>query len=111
MKTMARRWEKRFDELMKESRTGQYRERVEWFVFKLHLAVQAVETQSDGSKLLIFRDGSVYGEESDLAALLALGPRQNCERKQTQPELVGGRNAEKPCRKGNRDAGRVQSRA
>jgi hypothetical protein len=72
MKTMARRWEEKFENVMSDGRRGQYKQRLEWFLFQLHLAVQTVETQSDGSRLLIFSDGSVYGEESELDALLAL---------------------------------------
>jgi hypothetical protein len=84
MKSIARHWEDQFDKLMKDGRTGQYRERLEWFLFKLHVAVQAFETQGDGSKLLIFSDGSVYGGESELDALLALAPRR---RSRTTPAL------------------------
>lgn len=83
MKSIARHWEEQFDQLMENGRNGQYRERVEWFLFKLHRAVETFETQGDGSRLLIFSDGSVYGEESELDALLALAPRQSSkERRQ-----------------------------
>lgn len=105
MKTIARHWEDQFDELMKDGRTGQYRERVEWFLFKLHLAVHTVETQSDGTKLLIFPDGSVYGEESELDALLAPAPRRNSGPRHSQRLSARGRS--KHCRKGKQNVGRV----
>lgn len=41
-------------------------------IFATDVSVQTIEKQSDGSRLLIFDDGSVYGEESELDALLAL---------------------------------------
>lgn len=47
MKSITRYWGKQFGELTKDGRTGQHRERLEWFLFKLHLAVQAFETQGD----------------------------------------------------------------
>jgi hypothetical protein len=84
MKSIARHWEEQFDELVKHGLTSQYKERLEWFLFKLHLAVQAFETQGDGSRLLIFSDGSVYGGESELDALLMLAPRR---RSKTKPAL------------------------
>jgi hypothetical protein len=110
MKTMARHWEEQFDELMKDGRTGQYRERLEWFLFKLHLAVQTVETQSDGTQLLIFCDGSVYSEEAELDALLALAPRRNSGRKDNQTQFACGSADQKRCRKGQAYVGRVQRR-
>lgn len=73
MKTTAKYWEGQFEDVMRDGPRGQFRQRLEWFLFQLHLAVQTVETQSDGSRLLIFRDGSVYGEESELDELLPLG--------------------------------------
>jgi hypothetical protein len=76
MKTIARHWEDRFDELIKDGLSGHYKQRLEWFLFKLHSAVQTFECQNDGSRLLIFDDGSVYGEESELDALLALARRR-----------------------------------
>ncbi len=76
MKSIARHWEEQVEELVKAGRTGQYRKRLEWFLFELRLAVQTFETQGDGTKLLIFSDGSVYGGESELDALLAPAPRR-----------------------------------
>jgi hypothetical protein len=60
MKTMAKHWEEQFEDVMRDGPKGQFRERLEWFLFRLELAIQTIETQSDGSKLLIFPDGSVY---------------------------------------------------
>jgi hypothetical protein len=78
---MAKHWEEQFEDVMRDARRGQFRRRLDWFLFKLNLAVHAVETQSDGSKLLILRDGSVYGEESQLDALLARAPRRRSRAK------------------------------
>jgi hypothetical protein len=61
MKTTAKYWEGQFEDVMCDGPKGQFRQRLEWFLFKLHFAVHAVETQSDGTQLLIFGDGSVYG--------------------------------------------------
>lgn len=83
MNLIARYWEKQFEELMKDGRTGQYGETLESFLLKLHLAVQAIEIQSDGSRVLIFRDGSVYGDESERDALLALAPRRAANDRRT----------------------------
>lgn len=105
MKTMAKHWEEQFDDLMKDGRTGHYRQRLEWFLFRLHAAVWTVESQSDGSKLLIFIDGSVYREESGLDALLALAHGRHPECRRTR-----GNNYQKRCGKGNGYAGRVQGR-
>lgn len=88
---------------MKDGRTGQYRERLEWFLFKLHLAVQTVETQSDGTQLLIFCDGSVYGEEAELDQLLALSPRRGSGPRHRKALFACGRS--KHCRKGNQNVG------
>jgi hypothetical protein len=76
MKSIARHWEEQFEEVMKAGRAGQYRKRLEWFLLELRLAVQTFETQGDGTKLLIFSNGSVYGGESELDPLLALAPRR-----------------------------------
>jgi hypothetical protein len=92
MKNIARHWEERFDDVMSDGRKGQYKQRLEWFLFNLHSAVQNVEVLSDGSRLLIFEDGSVYGEESELDALLALARRRKSKAKQER------------CRKGRGDA-------
>jgi hypothetical protein len=78
METMAKHWEDQFDDVMRDGRKGQFRPRLEWFLFKLNRAVRTVEIQSDGSKLLIFSDGSVYGEESQLDRLLTLASRLGC---------------------------------
>lgn len=95
MKTMAKYWEERFEEVMRDGRRGQFRQRLEWFLFKLHLAVHAVETQSDGCKLLIFRDGSVYSEESELDAFLPPAGRQ----KSKAARLVPASNKREHCRR------------
>lgn len=100
MKTMAKHWEERFEDVMRDGRRGQFRQRLEWFLFRLHQAVWAVETQSDGSKLLIFMDGSVYGAESQLDALLALAPRRNSGPRHNQPKCAPRRNDQKHCREG-----------
>ena len=104
MKTMAKHWEEQFEDVMRDGRKGQFRERLEWFLFRLQLAVQSVETQSDGSKLLIFPDGSVYPGESELDALLAPASRRP---KQSQTQFARGRNHQKRCRKGNGYVGRI----
>ena len=83
MKTIAKHWEEKFEDVMRDGRTGQYRQRLEWFLFKLNLAVHTVETQTDGSRLLIFIDGSVYGEESELNVLLARVGCAYCRRRST----------------------------
>jgi hypothetical protein len=110
MKSIARHWEEQFEKLMNDDRTGQYRERLEWFLFKLQLAVQVFETQGDGSRLLIFSDGSVYGEESELDALLALPPRRISKDKRGQSRFAPGTNDHKRCRDENRRVAPVQRR-
>ena len=104
MKTMAMHWEKQFENLMRDGRRGQFRERLAWFLFKLHRAVHTVETQSDGSKLLIFRDGSVYPGESDLVSLLTLACRRQ---KRSRARVAGDGNDQNPRRKAD---GYVQHR-
>ena len=108
MKTMAKRWKEQFEDLVRDGRKGQFRQRLEWFLFKLHLAAHTVETQSDGTRLLIFRDGSVYGEESELDALLALAPGWNSERQRTQTQFARGTKDQKRCRKGTGYAARIK---
>lgn len=92
MKTIARYWEERFEELESDGRGRHYAQRLEWFLFQLHWAVQTFETQSDGSKLLIFDDGSVYGEESELDAF---SPRRDAgnQRQQHFRMRLGAMNA------------------
>jgi len=51
MKAMAKHWQEQFENVMRDGRRSQFRQRLEWFLFKLHRAVHKVETQSDGSKL------------------------------------------------------------
>ena len=104
MKTIARLWEEQFEDLMHDGPRGQFRQRLEWFLFRLHLAVHTVETQSDGSKLFIFRDGSVYGEESELDSLLTLASRRP---RRDQAQFGRARNDQNRCRKAN---GYVQHR-
>jgi hypothetical protein len=107
MKTIARYWEEKFDDLIRDGRSGQYKQRLEWFLFRLHLAVQTVETQSDGSKLLIFEDGSAYGEESDLDALL----QPACRRKSEAARFTPASKKRERCRKGQRHVtSRIQLR-
>ena len=96
MKTMAQHWEEQFEDVLRDGLKGQFRQRLQWFLFKLHRAVHVVETQSDGSKLLVFRDGSVYGEESELDSLLTLADRRP---KRDQTQFVRGRNQHGHCRK------------
>lgn len=107
MKTIARHWEEQFDELIRDGRSGQYTQRLDWFLFKLHLAVQTFETQSDGSRLLIFRDGSVYGEESELDVLLALPQGRHSGYRRVQTKCARGRKNQKGCRKGNEYVGPI----
>ncbi len=83
MKTIARYWEDRFEELENDRRGRHYAQRLEWFLFQLHSSVWTSETQSDGSRLLIFIDGSVYGEESELNVLLARVGCAHCRRRST----------------------------
>jgi len=103
MKTIARYWEERFEEPESDGRGRHYAQRLEWFLFQLHLAVQAFETQSDGSKLLIFDDGSVYGEESELDALLTQARR----RKSNATAFSHAARRHERCRKGQN--GRLSS--
>lgn len=105
MKTMAKHWQEEFEDVMHDGRKGQLRQRLEWFLFKLHLAVHRVETQSDGTKLLIFDDGSVYGEESELDALLTQARR----RKSNATAFSHAARRHERCRKGQRN-GRLSSR-
>ena len=98
MKTNARYWEEQFYDLMSYGRTRQYRERLQWFLFKLHLAIQTTERQSDGSTLLIFDDGSVFGEESDLDALLSLAPRRNFSRNHANTRFARSEKKRERCR-------------
>lgn len=108
MKTMAKFWEAQFEDVMRDGRRGQFRQRLEWFLFRLHLAVHAIETQSDGTQLLIFGDGSVYPGESELDALLALAPGRNSERQHTETQFARGDNDQKSCRKGNGHVARIK---
>jgi hypothetical protein len=101
MKTIAKHWEEQFEDLMRDGRRGQFRQRLEWFLFRLHLVVHTVETQSDGTQLLIFGDGSVYGGESQLDALLALASEQNSGRQRTQAQFARGGKDQKRDGKGN----------
>jgi hypothetical protein len=101
MKTMAKHWEGQFEDVMRDGPRGQFRQRLEWFLFRLHLAVHTVETQSDGTQLLIFGDGSVYGGESQLDALLALAPGRNSERQHAQTQFGRGDKDQKRCKRRN----------
>ena len=108
MKTMAKYWVGQFEDVMRDGSRGQFRQRLEWFLFRLQLAVHTVETQSDGTQLLIFSDGSVYGGESQLDALLALAPGRNSGRQRTETQSARGEKDQKHCRKGNGYVARIQ---
>ena len=70
MDGMAREWEEEFEFLERKSRSDRYAEKLESFLLRLHSSAHKFEQQSDGSRLIIFPDGTVYGEESDLGRLL-----------------------------------------
>ena len=108
MKTMAKHWEEQFEDLMRDGRKGQFRQRLEWFLFKLHLAVHTVETQSDGTQLLIFGDGSAYGGESEPDGLLALASGRNSGRQRAETQSARGEKDQKQCRRGNGYVARIQ---
>jgi hypothetical protein len=70
MDGMAREWEEEFEFLERHTRADCYARKLESFLLRLHSSAHRFEPQSDGSRLVIFSDGSVYGEESELDRLL-----------------------------------------
>jgi hypothetical protein len=70
MDGMAREWEEEFEFLERHTRADCYARKLESFLVRLHSSAHRFEPQSDGSRLLIFSDGTVYGEESELDRLL-----------------------------------------
>lgn len=70
MDGMARQWEEEFEFLERETPGNRYATKLELFLLKLHRSAHRFEPQSDGSRLIIFSDGTVYGEESELEPLL-----------------------------------------
>jgi hypothetical protein len=70
MRNIAQRWEDKFEFLQRERTSRHYRKQLKSFLHDLHANAKTFETQSDGTKLLIFADGSVYGDESELERIL-----------------------------------------
>lgn len=70
MDGMARQWEEEFESLERTSQYVRYAEKLKSFLQRLHENAHRFEPQSDGSRLIVFWDGTVYGEESDFDRLL-----------------------------------------
>src|SRR5215471_5330737 len=70
MDGMARQFEEEFESLERTSRSDRYVEKLESFLLRLHESADRFELLSDGSRLVIFWDGTVYAEESELGRLL-----------------------------------------
>ena len=70
MDGMARQFEEEFESLERRSQCDRYAEKLESFLLRLHESADRFESLSDGSRLVIFWDGTVYAEESEFGRLL-----------------------------------------
>ena len=77
MDGMARQWEEEFQFLERKSQCDRYADKLKSFLLRLHSSAHTFEPQSDGSRLIVFSDGTVYSEESELDSLLERARRWN----------------------------------